>query len=271
VTRSQAPPRRRPAGSPGPTNPIDPRLRVRRAEVARARMVRRRRRVLLVAAAITLGTALVGLVYRSPLLDIDQVTVYGTDRAEPTEVRRAAAVPLGQALASADLSAARRRVLAVPWVATARLRRSWPATVQVEVTERVPVAVVGESPSLSLVDRAGRVLGPGSATTQLPAIEGVSPPPGQRLDPPRRRLAGVLATLPGSLRPQVSAALVRGQSLTFTLTDGVTVRWGDAGQSATKAASLMALLTQAHRETIGTVDVSVPSAAALTRKDAPVA
>lgn len=271
MTRTDAPARKRPAGSPGPTNPIDPRLRVRRAEVAHARAVRRRRLVLLVAAAITVVAASIGLVYRSPLLDVDHVAVHGTHLADPAEVRRAAAVSSDQPLASVDLGAARRNVEAVPWVDAVHLRRSWPGTLVVEVTERVPVAVVGQGASLALVDRTGRVLGSGSAAAWLPVIYGAVPRPGARLDRRRCRLAAVFAALPVALRSQVGAGRVSGRSLTFTLTDGVTVRWGDAGQTPAKAASLMALLTQAGRSTIATVDVSVPAAAALTRKDGPVA
>ena len=255
----------------GPTNPIDPRLRARRAHVTRTRVRRRRWVALSIVLLVLLAAGAWFLVYRSPAFDVDRVNVRGNDRAPTDQLRRAAAVPRGAPLASVDLPAVRRRVEAQPWVAQASVDRRWPGTIQVRVIERTPVAVVGAGRAAMLVDRTGRVLGPASAKAALPAVAGPTDKAGTRLPPSSQRLTGVLGDLPPELRRQVVEARSNPTGLTFTLTDGVKVRWGDRAATGDKARSLLLLLAKADRRTIATVDVSVPSAAALTRKDGPVA
>lgn len=251
------------------TNPIDPRLRARRAEVRRSKVRRRRRLVVAVPVLLSVATGAWFLAYRSPVLDVDHVTVRGNQVLSPVEIRRAAAVPQGGALVSVDLAAVVERVEARPWVLTATAARRWPGTVQVTVVERAPVAVMGTRPVL--VDQEGRVLGVAPSGTRLPTIVGDPQRPGRSVSGASRRLAQVLGQIPPDLRGQVTRAASSGADLTLTLTDGVKVRWGDDQANAEKARSLMLLLDQADRPTIATVDVSVPSAAALTRQDGPVA
>ena len=66
-----------------------------------------------------------------------------------------------------DVSSAERRIEGLPWIASANVRRAWPNTLSVAVTERSPVAKVfipalgdGEEPGqgVALVDPAMRVL-----------------------------------------------------------------------------------------------------------------
>ena len=255
----------------GPTNPIDPRLRARRAHVTRTRVRRRRLVALSIMALVFVAAGGWALLYRSPAFDVDRVSVSGNDHTSTDQLRRTAAVRRGMPLASVDLAAVRRRVEAQPWVVQASVDRRWPGTIRVRVIERTPVAVVGTGRAAMLVDRTGRVLGPAPAKAALPAVVGPPAKAGTRLSRSSQPLMGVLGDLPPELRRQVAEAQSNPTGLTFTLTDGVKVRWGDDRATAEKAQSLLLLLAKADRATIATVDVSVPSAAALTREDGPVA
>lgn len=70
-----------------------------------------------------------------------------------------------------DLDQVRAELTELPWVDSVRLRKRWPDTLEVAITEPVPVARWGED---HLVDRHGEVFGPVdvAAWDFLPALEG---------------------------------------------------------------------------------------------------
>ena len=245
--------------------PIDPRLRARRDEVARDQGRRRLRRLVAIAVVALLLVG-VGLIVRSPLLDVDAVTVHGGTRSGPATLRRAVGIPLGRSMISVDPAAAKARVERLPWVARATVRRQWPGTVVVHVVERTPVAVVGTGRFAARVDRFGRVLGPASGTAPGPTVVAPAPDPGERLSRRGQAVVATLAELPASLRHEIVRARTSSAGITFVLTDGIVVQWGDQSRTSAKADALGALLEQDHRDTVRTIDVSVPTAAALTRK-----
>lgn len=126
-----------------PTGPrpmrVDPRLRARRQDIVRQQGRQRLRRVQAV-----LGVGLVaGVVWgaaMSPLLDVDRVLVRSTDGTRAAEVERAVGIGRGSALATLPLDQITDAAEAVPWVAQAKVSRSWPGTVLISVTDRAPVA-----------------------------------------------------------------------------------------------------------------------------------
>ncbi|MFO8004135.1 cell division protein FtsQ/DivIB [Thioalkalivibrio sp.] len=83
-----------------------------------------------------------------------------------------------------DLEALRRELLTLPWVESVRLRKRWPDTLEVRITEPVPVARWGDD---RLVDRHGEIFGPVDPTAWgfLPALEGES---GRQIELMRRYL-----------------------------------------------------------------------------------
>ncbi|ADC72687.1 cell division protein FtsQ [Thioalkalivibrio sp. K90mix] len=70
-----------------------------------------------------------------------------------------------------DLEVLREELQAMPWVDAVQLRRRWPDTLEVHVTEPVPVAQWGDD---HLVDRHGRLFGPVDLAEWdfLPALAG---------------------------------------------------------------------------------------------------
>lgn len=259
---------RRPELDDGP-EPMDPRLRARRAEVARDQG--RRRRHAVVALAMATALVLVGLVVaRSRLLDVDTITVTGAGRSGPDVVRAAAAVAPGRPMTSVDLDAVEARVEALPWVAEATVTRRWPGTVEVRVGERTPVAVVGGGADVVVVDRDGTILGAALETDRLP-LAGPDPvlDPGERLPVGQRRIVAMLAELPADLRSDVARGTVGGDGLGLVLRDGIVVDLGDPTRIEAKADAITVLLAKADRSTIATLDVTVAGAPALTRRPPP--
>lgn len=250
-----------------PAVPIDPRVQARRVEVAR-HQGRRRRRRLVAALAVVVIVAGAFAVTQSALLAVDRVVVAGADRSGAPAVQSAAGIVPGRPLVSVDEPAAEARVEALPWVAGAEVTSHWPRTVRIRVTERRPVAVAGEGPTAVLVDRTGQVLGP-AAGAELPVVVTASrPEPGRRLTPQARGAVAVVAALPRALAGQVATVERHTSSLLVTLDDGIEVELGDATRIRAKSEAALALLEQAGRATIATIDVSVPGTAALTRSEA---
>lgn len=241
---------------------VDERIAARRAEVRDDRRRRRLRRTVLVLVLVVLGVVAV-LVERSSLVALAEVRVAGTQRLSPDAVRTAADLELGTSTLRLPLDRARERVEELPLVHTAEVRRLDPLTVLVDVTERVPAAVVVHGGRAILVDDEGVVVAEGREEG-LPVIE----VPGQRLPEPgatlRRAPAAAnahaaLAALPGPVRSLVATYVAEGpDELQLRLLDGTRVRFGRAERVDEKARALGAVLEDLQGRTVETIDVRAP-------------
>jgi cell division protein FtsQ len=197
----------------------------------------------------------------SPLLDARTVTVQGLTSGSalsPAQVRTAARVPLLQPMVRVDLDAIHGRVGALRPVQRVEVRRSWPHDITIEITERTAVAAWSDGKVRWLVDMEGvpfRTADHDRAARPLIVLRSPSAEPA---DAATLRAAGarVADALPAKLARRVSAVEVRTlDGVTLQLGGGVTVMWGSADDSATKARVLDALLQQ--KATV--YDVSVPN------------
>lgn len=192
------------------------------------------------------------LFWFSSYLAVRTVDVSGTQRLGDAEVRAAAGVPEGEALARVDLATVRARVQALADVRSAEVTRTWPDTVTISVEERTAVAVVEIGGRLRGLDVEGVVF-----------REYRSPPAGlprvrTPADTGRDALleaAGVVSALPADLTRKIDhVEVVTVDQMSLALRDGRTVVWGSAEESEAKAEVLTALLEQPG----STYDVSVP-------------
>lgn len=111
---------------------------------------------------------------RSPRLTVQRIAFRGLQRASEAELLRLSGLAAGQNLLQADLGAATRAMAGHAWVKQVQARRRFPSTVEVQVREHVPVAVLSMG-DLYAVDAEGapfKRLQPGDAV-DLPLITGV--------------------------------------------------------------------------------------------------
>ena len=248
--------------------PMDPRIRRRRIEVQR-RAGRRRLRVVVGVLAMLALTAGGWLAVRSPLLDVDRVEVQGASHTARADVLRTARLRRGMAMVEVDGAGAARRLEALPWVAHARVRRSWPSTVLVAVDERAAKAVTSaDGREWAVLDADGRVLEVRDARPPgLVAVEGVG-----RAGPPGSTLAGAAGPLQlvGALSPALAAradavVALQGGEVALRLRPSGTVRFGPPVDLMAKERAAETVLAQVDASGLDVLDVRLPSSPALTR------
>lgn len=250
------------------TSTIDPRIRARRIEVRRGAGRRRLQRLVDLGMVVAVAAGFVGALW-TPLLDVDEVRVIGSARTDALAIVARAGVQRGDPLVGVDLGAVGERIAAMPWVAEVKVSRGIDGIVELHVTERTPVAMVGTGTDAVLVDGEGRVLGAASDAPGGPFVEltGLRPPP-----PPGGYVAAdaadalALAAHLATAVPGVLATLDAGD-LTGTLIQGGAVRFGDARQLDAKTRSLRTVLEQVDLSCLAVLDLRLPGSPVLTREE----
>jgi cell division protein FtsQ len=264
VSSVLAPPARKRHGAA-----VDPRIRQRRIAVRRSAGRRRLRRLLVLGAVVVLLAGLVALT-RSPLLAVRHIRVTGASQTSADAVVAASGIKLGSPLLDVSTATARRKIAALPWVKTVSVRRSFPGTVAVQVTERIPIAVVADGDGWLEVDRSGRVLARvPSAPAGLVPLDGVPAgvaPGGQLTAAPD--LLALAAALPATLQPSLTGIAVAPSGLVLQLKDGGVVQLGQADDLPAKLVAAQAVLTSegVNPGCVAVLDVQVPTAPALTTR-----
>jgi len=227
---------------------------------ARQRATRRRtvRPLLVLAIAVTIVGGAAWAALYSPLLRLESVTVDGTSRLAPAQVRAAADAPIGVSLLRTSTVTIRRRVERLAPVATASVTRAWPHRLVIHVVERTPVAAIGTPAGVVLVDAAGVAF---ATAPTMPLhlldlrVHGAVPGAGSAA---ARAGLAVWTGLPQTLRRQVTwVDATSPDAVSFGLARGATVVWGSAADAADKLAVLPTLLRQ-HAQVY---DVSTPAIA----------
>jgi cell division protein FtsQ len=249
---------------------MDPRIRARRIAVQRGEGRRRLQRLvdagLLVMVALGFLAAL-----RSPLLDVDRVQVSGNAHTSADAVVAASGIGRGDQLIDLDLQAAGEAVAALPWVRTAELHRGIDGAIAVEITERTPVAVVGQGAGAVIVDAEGRALAPladePGAAASLAVIEAPGAlEPGEFAGPEAADALAVAAKLGGVVDMGVRLSIEDGR-LTGLVDPGIQVVFGDAGQLDAKVRSLRTVLDQVDLACAAMIDLRSPGSPVLTREE----
>lgn len=259
--RSRAPSSAEPAAAGRP----HPRLWARRLSVARAEGRRRLRLLAIPGVVVVVGSLGLGLLH-SGFFEARHRQLTGAVHSPPGAVWAAARITSATPLIDIDPASAARRIERLPWVARAEVHLDWPDRVDVSVTERVPVAVIGSGPSAVVVDRTGRVLATVAsdpAAARLPVVRSAAGPAlvgatvGQAAD------AGlaVAAAVPSVLAGRVQAVTVGASGwVTAALSDGVSVVVGPPTELRAKFAALAAVLADPVSDPTGpaVVDVTDP-------------
>jgi cell division protein FtsQ len=217
----------------------------RRFRRARARPVRRRpfwksvpvrmiRSALLVAFLVFVAYRAAALALAAPGFHVRQILVHGNQRLSKGEVLELVGPLRGENIVLTDLSEWRRQILLSSWVADAALRRILPSTVEIVISERMPIGLARFGKHLYLADARGTLIdeyGPQHADFDLPIIDGLGVNrQGEtvEVDPARAWLAATLledlARGGGDLLQRVSQVDVRDSRDVVVILDGDSAR-----------------------------------------------
>ncbi len=246
---------------------MDPRLRARRAEVARRRSWRRIAAAGVIGVAVVVGAAAWPLLH-SRLLAARVITVTGARHTAERAILAASGLEGHPPMIDVNAGQVARRIEALPWVATATVSRRWPDGVHIAVTERSPVAVAPRAAGgWAVIDATGRILADvDTAPATLPRLDGVSTRgvPGRWLPPASRPALAVAAALPVALRAAVRGVAVEGGAVSLDLAGGVTAQIGAPSQLRAKFEDIAAILAGAVLPPHAVIDVGVPQSPAVS-------
>lgn len=205
-----------------------------------------------------LGTALAvsgwWALWRSDWFLVERVVVAGVEERWEEPVRAAAAVPMSRPLVEVDVDGTQRSVEEVGIVREVRVVRSWPTTITIEVTPRVPV-LAAQQPGgdVAIVDEEGVTIElvptvpDGLPTVRAAGESGASPQA-------YRSAWRIMSALPDGLLSQVTTATVSSADLVTLDLGERTVVWGGPEEADLKASVVEALLGSGAQY----VDVSAP-------------
>jgi len=130
---------------------------------------------------IALGSTMLGKAYTWLDQPVAEVTVSGETRyLDKRELANSTVAVLTGGLLSADLNTVKNEIQAHPWVYQVKVNRHWPASLQLNVREEVPVARWGNS---GLLNHEGDIFWPEQSKqySQLPLLQGPSSNTGQMM------------------------------------------------------------------------------------------
>lgn len=218
----------------------------------------RRRRLWQLGAALVVLAALAAgswwALWRSDWFLVERVVVAGVEERWEESIRAAAAVPMSRPLVEVDVAGAQRSVREVGIVRDVRVVRSWPTTIAIEVTPRVPVLAARQpGGGVAIVDEEGVTIEVVSAAPEeLPTVRAA----GESGASPEayRSASRVMSALPDGLLSQVTRATVSSADLVTLDLGDRTVVWGGPEEAELKASVVAALLGSGAQY----VDVSAP-------------
>ncbi len=135
--------------------------------------------------ALRWGSAVVGIIIlasfgTAALIDarvfrVEHLKISATEHVKPYQIRSVFERARGSHLLSLDPSPMIREMMDLAWVGEVRVRKLFPDTLMIQVTERVPAAVVENGRDLHWVDASGVILGSARGNDEaLPRMKGVS-------------------------------------------------------------------------------------------------
>jgi cell division protein FtsQ len=191
---------------------------------------------------------------------IDEVTITGAttnERQVKAAVEQAAQDMTTLHLKDSEL---RDAVAQYPTIASVGASTSFPHTLHVTVTERLPVAFLKVGPRRTAVSADGYLLtGASFDPKQLPRIDGVVAN-GSRLNGDAAAQAAILGATPAPLRDRVIASSwddAQG-GVVVDLDGGPDLRFGDGGRARDKWTAAVAVLSSDEHGSPYYLDVSVP-------------
>jgi cell division protein FtsQ len=198
----------------------------------------------------------------SSLMSVRHVHIAGVHGAQAIEIRHALdAAALRMSTMNVNTAALRAAVAAYPEVGAISASTSFPHTLSIEVSERLPVATLVGPGERTAIAADGTVLGPALASDGLPTVAAkTAPTPGARVrEASALAAAAALGAAPSGLLRYVTRAYEGPEGLTLQMHNGLLVYFGDGGYPHAKWLSLARVLSSPAAAGATYVDVRLPA------------
>ena len=242
-----------------------------RSRKERAPLTRARKLLYTASALAIIAVLYVVLVFFSPLLATQKITVRGASLLETTQVEQKLEPLRGVPLTRIDEKKVRELIGQDNVIRSVQVESRPPHELVVTLKERTAVAVVKQGDTYHTVDSDGVSLLE-SATqpdTSVPLVRFSGDDP--KTSAEFRTISTALSAMPSELLAQVKeAGATSTSSITLTLRDNTTVQWGTAEESELKAKVLLSLRqaiakraqeeksSEAQTQKVTVYDVSAP-------------
>lgn len=192
-----------------------------------------------------------------------RVSVRGNHVVPTAQILSRAAIAPHQNVWLQNMRAASARIEAIPYVKTAAIHRTLPASVRIDITERAPFAVLQTSDRRVLVDGELRVLKTEPAANSLPLIvvKTGAPADGAYVrDPDAAHLAADYRVLAASHVAVRALEYDRFGDLVANTPGGIALLLGDDGDLAKKTTLIDPIISQvsATGKKLAAVDLRAP-------------
>jgi len=208
-----------------------------------------RRRILFVLILISaLASTFFYIGWYSNLLIVKTIEVRGAKEVPVQVITKTANVNLNTQLFRVPITSVAERLSTISQIGRADVRRGWPSTLVIEISERSPVALTDMAAGRFLVDQSGFPYLPAPVAANFPLISGPDD---------RSRAASILVwqSFPDWLKAEITITNAENpNSIWLMMTSGRKVLWGSVDKSQDKSAVLKVLRRMAG----STYDVSIP-------------
>lgn len=273
---------------------VDPVVVERRERVRSEQRDRRRRNLVVAMVVITVVAAAVGLAL-SPVFGVRHVRISGQSHVTEARVRDLAEIANGDALLRIDTRSVVDRMETEPWIAGAKVTRSFPTTVRIEVIEEKPLLVLRTEQGSALVSTTGRIIdfqaggtdatdpGQGTAPFEDTAdglvevkidgrIAADSPSaddlPGRVVTPQAMELTRLTRNLPPTVERQVDHVdATDPTAIRIVMRDDSVVLFGPTEDVSAKMAALSAVMVGVDDRCVDRIDVRNPIRVTVTRSE----
>ena len=150
---------------------------------------------------------------------VKSVDVIGEGRLDEGAVRRAVGARPGDYVFDLDVAAAQKRVMSLPWVDRAVVRRLWPDRIVVQIVEKRPYALWQNEGELALVDAEGEVIAAGGEVARYTKTATLPHVVGGDANTALATLDAALSDMP-ELKARISARVRVGNRWDLVLHDG---------------------------------------------------
>jgi len=124
----------------------------------RKRKMQKRKRVFILTCFIVCSFAVLALVFKAPFFDIKGITVTGNKMLKKEKIIAASKIAVDENIFSMSMSGAEEKIMQMPYVKNAEVKRVFPDKISVKIEECVPRAYIKHGKKYVVIDSEGKIL-----------------------------------------------------------------------------------------------------------------